>query len=93
MTRARTHAGDIGSDTEEGRSRDRIRLIIGVVALGTLILFLLQNLQEVDIHFLWFDWSTRMIWALLASAIVGALAMVAFATVRRRRTPERSPKT
>ena len=90
MTRARTRGSEIQSEIEQVPTRDRIKLIVGLVALSTLILFLLQNLQEVDIHFLWFDWSTRMIWALLASAIVGALAMVAFATLRgRRRTPER----
>ena len=78
--------GSVQKAVAETSLRDRIRLVAGIVALATLILFLLQNLQEVDIHFLWFDWSTRMIWALLASAIVGALAIVLFATLRRDRT-------
>ena len=89
MTRARTQSAEVTSAVDKQRSRDRMKVIVGLVALGVLILFLLQNLQEVNIHFLWFDWSTRMIWALLASSIVGALAMVAFSTIRRRRSPER----
>ena len=89
MTRGRTQSAEVTSAVDQQRSRDRIKVIVGLVSLGVLILFLLQNLQEVDIHFLWFDWSTRMIWALLASAVVGALAMVAFSTIRRRRGSER----
>ena len=79
--------GSVQKAVAETSVRDRIKLVAGIVALATLILFLLQNLQEVDIHFLWFEWSTRMIWALLASAIVGALAIVLFATLRRDRSP------
>ncbi len=63
----------------------RVRLIVGLVALAALVLFLLQNLQDVEVHFLWFDWSTRLLWALLVSAIVGALAAVVLGTLVRRR--------
>ncbi len=77
--------GDEALDTQQPGGGDRFKLIGGGVALGVLALFLLQNLQEVSIHFLWFEWSTRMIWALLASAVIGALAMVLFTTIRARR--------
>ena len=89
MSRAQTQSAAVTSAVDKQRSRDRMKVIVGLVSLGILILFLLQNLQQVDIHFLWFDWSTRMVWALLASSVVGALAMVAFSTIRRRRTSER----
>jgi uncharacterized integral membrane protein len=89
MSRAQTQSAEVTSAVDKQRSRDRMKVIVGLVSLGILILFLLQNLQEVDIHFLWFDWSTRMVWALLASSVVGALATVAFSTIRRRRTSER----
>jgi uncharacterized integral membrane protein len=62
----------------------RVKLAIGLAAIALLAVFFLQNLQEVEIHFLWFDWTTRMLWALLVSAVVGALGAAAFATVRRR---------
>jgi uncharacterized integral membrane protein len=66
----------------------RMKLPLGVLALAALALFLLQNLQEVQVHFLWFDWSTRLIWALLASAAVGTLAALLISTLgRRRRQP------
>ncbi|HEX5480181.1 MAG TPA: LapA family protein [Dehalococcoidia bacterium] len=63
----------------------RVRMIVGVVVLGLLILFLLQNLQSTEIHFLWFSWSMRVIWALLGAAVGGALVSLVASTVRRRR--------
>ncbi|MDP9236147.1 MAG: LapA family protein [Chloroflexota bacterium] len=66
----------------------RMKVALGVLALAALATFLLQNLQEVQVHFLWFDWSTRLIWALLASAAVGTLATLLISTLgRRRRQP------
>jgi uncharacterized integral membrane protein len=49
-----------------------------------LIVFFLQNREEVNVNFLWMEWTTGLIWALLASAILGALAAVAFSTIRGR---------
>ena len=70
---------------EEPRSiADWIKLGVGVICGLALIIFFLQNRQEVDVNFLWMEWSTGLIWALLASAIIGALAAVAFATIRGR---------
>ena len=63
----------------------RVKMIAGFVVLGLLILFLLQNLQSTDIHFLWFTWSMRVIWALLGAAVGGALVTIVASTVRRRR--------
>jgi uncharacterized integral membrane protein len=63
----------------------KIKTGAGAVALGALALFLFQNLQEVDVHFLWFDWSTRMTWALLASAAFGGIGAVLIGTLARRR--------
>ena len=36
-------------------------------------------------HFLWFDWSTRMTWALLTSAAFGGIGAVLIGTLARRR--------
>ena len=63
---------------------DWIRLAIGVAAGVLLVVFFLQNLQEVEVHFLWFDWNTGLIWALAASAVIGALGAAAFSTLRAR---------
>jgi len=67
----------------------RIRLAVGVVATLAVILFLLQNLQQVDVRFLWFDWSIRMTWALMASTAFGVLATVIFVLAAARRPPRK----
>ena len=60
-----------------------IRSILGVISAAVLGLFLLQNLQEVEIHFLWMSFDTRLTWALLASTAFGVIALAALATFRR----------
>ncbi len=60
-----------------------LRSVLGIMSAALLGLFLLQNLQEVDMHFLWFSFSTRLTWALLAAAAFGVIALAAFATFRR----------
>ena len=54
---------------------DQLKLIGAVVASVALALFFLQNLQEAEINFLWFEWNTRMIWALIASAVLGGVGV------------------
>ncbi len=61
-----------------------IRAILGAASAALLGLFLLQNLQEVDVHFLWLSFSTRLTWALLAAAAFGVIALAAFTLLRRR---------
>lgn len=58
------------------------RLWVSVAAVGLLLLFLLQNLQKVTVHFLWMDWTAPLIWALLISALAGAVAVFLAMTVR-----------
>ena len=62
----------------------QVRLGLGIIAIGALLLFFLQNLQEVKMHFLWFDWTTRLIFALLASSVVGGIASWLVGALRRR---------
>ena len=69
---------------EAPHAKRRIMPVLGAVAAAALGLFLLQNLQEVDMHFLWFSFSTRLTWALLASAAFGVISLAAFAIFRRR---------
>jgi uncharacterized integral membrane protein len=70
---------------EEPRSiADWVKLGVGVLGGIALIVFFLQNRQEVNVNFLWLEWNTGLIWALLASAIIGALSAVAFSTIRAR---------
>lgn len=72
-------------EIEEGRSPFASpRLIAGAIALLLLAGFFLQNMQKVQINLLWFDWETRLIWALLLSAVVGAVAAWLFGSLRSR---------
>lgn len=71
--------------TDSGPSGTPLRLFGGLGAVGLLALFLLQNLQDAEINFLWFEWNIPVIWALLASAAFGAIAAFAFSTLRGRR--------
>ena len=64
---------------------DQLKLAGAVAASVALALFFLQNLQEVEINFLWFEWDTRMIWALIASAVLGGVGVFLALTVRGRR--------
>jgi uncharacterized integral membrane protein len=56
----------------------------GMAALVVLGVFFAQNLQEVEIHLLWWTSNMPMIFALVFSAAIGAGAMYAFSTLRRR---------
>ena len=68
---------------------ERLRLAGVVLAASALLLFFLQNLHDAKISFLWFDWTTRTIWALAASGSVGAIggALAATLFMRRRKPP------
>jgi uncharacterized integral membrane protein len=70
---------------DEGRPLgSQIRLWLGVIAATLLVVFLLQNLQEVEINFLWFEWHARMIVALIAAALLGAITTMIVGFIRRR---------
>jgi uncharacterized integral membrane protein len=92
MTRTHDQAPAPEPATERLGLLARIRLAVGVVATLAVMLFLLQNLQQVDVRFLWFDWSIRMTWALMASTAFGVLATAIFVLAAARRTPRRTPK-
>jgi uncharacterized integral membrane protein len=71
--------------TEESRSLfGQIRLWLGLIGAGLPVLFLVQNLDEVDVDFLWFEWQVPMIAALIAAAVLGALTSMLLGFFRRR---------
>jgi len=69
---------------QQRSTMDWIKLGAGGLGVVLLVVFFLQNQQEVDVEFLFWEWNTGLIWALLASAILGALSAVAFSTIRGR---------
>jgi uncharacterized integral membrane protein len=69
---------------EERSLGDNLRIGGGVALLLGLALFLVQNFDEAQINFLWFDWELPLVFALLLSAAVGSLATWLFTTLRGR---------
>lgn len=49
------------------------RLILFVVLLVLALLFALQNLGHIDVRLLFWEVRLRLVWALLAFALVGAI--------------------
>jgi uncharacterized integral membrane protein len=76
--------GDL-SGVSGQRTGDQVKIALGALAVLALIVFFLQNRQEIDINFLWMEWNIGAVWALLASAITGALAALGFSALRGRR--------
>ncbi len=73
---------------------DKLRLYGGIAVIIILVTFCLQNLHEAELRFLWFEWETRVIWALLLSAVLGAISMLSIVTLRGRTARRRAqPKT
>ena len=70
---------------EERSVLHQAKLIGALIAGAALIVFFFQNLQEVKINFLWMDWNTQMIWALIVSALLGAIGVFLALTMRGRR--------
>jgi uncharacterized integral membrane protein len=68
-----------------------LRLAVAALTLGALLLFFLQNLHDARISFLWFDWTTRTIWALIASGALGAVGGALATTLFMRRRKPRAP--
>src|SRR5437870_6884621 len=57
-------------------------LVIGIVALVLILVFILQNLQSVDVYFLVFHWHLPLAVALLFAMVLGAVAVLAFGAGR-----------
>jgi uncharacterized integral membrane protein len=69
---------------EERSLLGQIRLWGGLAGVALLAVFLVQNLDDARVNFLWFDWDIPLIFALIASAILGALASMLFGFFRSR---------
>jgi uncharacterized integral membrane protein len=73
--------------TTDGHNHDRgistTRLVSSGILVILLIIFVLQNLEKVQIDFLIFSIETSMLVAMLICAVLGAVAALLFA----RRTP------
>jgi lipopolysaccharide assembly protein A len=103
--------GPSRQDAEPGEKRDPgerhtrlsgawTALVIGVLALVVILVFILQNLQSVELSFLVFHGRLPLAVALLFAVILGAVIVMAFGgarirqlrrVTRRARRPEGPP--
>ncbi len=81
---ARQRVAQGPSTVEERSLGDNLRIGGGVALLLGLALFLIQNFDEAQINFLWFEWELPLVFALVLSAAVGSLATWLFTTLRGR---------
>jgi uncharacterized integral membrane protein len=77
-------------------------LVVGIVALVVILIFILQNLQSVEVYFLVFHGHLPLAVALLFAMVLGAVVVLAFGAGRilqlrlvarraRRHGPQTSP--
>jgi uncharacterized integral membrane protein len=57
-------------------------LVVGVVVLVVILVFILQNLQSVEVHFLFLQGNLPLAVALLFAMVLGAVVVLAFGAVR-----------
>lgn len=57
-------------------------LVVGIAALVVILVFILQNLQSVEVYFLFFHWHLPLAVALLFAMVLGAVVVIAFGAVR-----------
>ena len=82
--RRRLDKPQMQAPVDERSLADNLRLGGGIALLAALALFFVQNLDDADIDFLWFNWDLPLVFALVLSAAVGGLATWLFTTLRGR---------
>jgi uncharacterized integral membrane protein len=69
---------------------NQMRLIGALVIAAVLIIFAVQNRNDVRVSFLFFHWDARVIYVIIVSALLGML--VAYLLGRRRRRTRREER-
>lgn len=59
--------------------------IVSIVAAGVLLVFMLQNRQDVRVHFLFWHATLPLWFVILGSALIGAIVWLGFGVLRRHR--------
>ena len=77
----------------DGGSDLNWRVIAGVVVLALSLVFILQNTDQANINFLFFDFEVGMWFGLLVAFVLGAIVGWGLHVAwRRRRNPSKSKK-
>lgn len=73
-----------------GRSlTDNLKLGGGIAIIAALVIFLLQNLEDAEVTFLFWEWTFPLFFALLLAAGLGAIVSWMFTTFRGRSARKR----
>ena len=81
-------ATPIPPDTGGSATRLSAGMISSLAGVGLLVVFMAQNTADVEVSFLWWDF-TVSVWQLtLASALLGAVVWLGLGVVRRHRRRE-----
>jgi uncharacterized integral membrane protein len=75
---------------EKGDTQLNWRVIVGLVVLVLSIIFILQNTEEVNIDFLFFDFKVGMWFGLLLAFVLGAIVGWGLHLAWRRRKKNRA---
>jgi uncharacterized integral membrane protein len=67
---------------------NRSRLIVALVIAAVILVFAFQNTNRVRVSFLFFHWDARVIYLIIVSALLGALAAYLLGRLRRSRRRE-----
>jgi len=78
----REEAGPYPGERQTRLSGAWTALVIGILALALILVFILQNLQRVEVHFLVFQGSLPLAVALLFAMVLGAVVVLAFGAGR-----------
>ena len=62
------------SDAQKRQRKDITRIVVALIIVVVLVAFVVKNSEKVDVSFVFFSAHVRLIWVLLVTAILGALA-------------------
>ncbi|MDP9340867.1 MAG: LapA family protein [Actinomycetota bacterium] len=90
------HDRDQLHELQKSRQRRVAKLLVALFISVVLIVFIIQNSERVKIHYVFFTANNRLIWVMLACAILGGVVGYLIGRpgkqVRLRHRPDQEPK-
>ncbi|HEX4220621.1 MAG TPA: LapA family protein [Acidimicrobiales bacterium] len=78
---------------QKRQRRDIVRIVAALIIVIILVAFVVKNSEKVDVSFVFFSAHVRLIWVLLVTAILGALADRLLLWRRRRARSDRADRS
>jgi uncharacterized integral membrane protein len=78
------------SGAQKRQRKDIARIVAALIIVIVLVAFVVKNSEKVNVSFVFFSASVRLIWVLLVTAILGALADRLLLWRRRKNRRERA---